>query len=267
MKKITLLLLIMLFPLFSSGQQLENDAYTYTHESTLALAPLLQVDETLHKNSILYDRVMGLANLREVNTNIATNGVHFQRTWQELFDARLQPTPKHISLNDFKQITNHYQKQNIIPVGLINIDFTQFTNTTLQNFENDIVTVTQLANRNRATSPSPYEDKHLFLASPTITGSIKTPANTLVTFKTDLFVLDQATLPFHNVQVTYNNITKTIIQNGINVNPNFTYSFDTSGLKTLTFKATYTNGKQLISSATINVEIINVLQKKMLLKK
>tara|TARA_R110001592_G_scaffold272356_1_gene539073 strand:+ start:992 stop:1690 length:699 start_codon:yes stop_codon:yes gene_type:complete len=231
MKKITVLLLLLLFPLFSSSQQLENDALTYTHETTLALAPLLQADEALYKNSILYDRIMGLASLREVNTNIATNGVHFQRAWQELYNARLQPTTKHIPLIDLKQITNHYQKQNIIPVGLINIDFTQFTNTTLEDFENDNVTITQLVNRNRATSPSPYEDKHLFLASPSTTAAIKTGASTPVTFKTDVFVLDQANLPFHNVQVTYNNTTKTIIQNGTFVNTNFTYSFATSGLK------------------------------------
>lgn len=261
MKKITVLLLLLLFPLFSKAQQLENDAFTYTHEATLALVPLLQADEALYKNSILYDRVMGLASLRDMNTNVATNGVHFQRAWQELYNARLLPTTKHIPLIDLKQITNHYQKQNTIPVGLINIDFTQFTNTTLEDFENDNVTVTQLVNRNRATSPSPYEDRHLFLASPSTTAAIETATNTPVTFKTDIFVLDQATLPFYNVQVTYNNTTKTIIQNGAFVNANFTYSFATSGLKTLEFKATYTNGKQLISTATINVKVINVLHR------
>lgn len=256
---ITGIILLLSFSL--SAQQLENDALTYTHEATLILAPLLEADETLYKNGILYDRVMGLGSLRDVNTNTTTHGIHFQRTWQELFNARLHPTTKHISLNDLKQISNHYQKQDIIPVGLINMDFTQFTTATLEDFETDNITITQLVNRNRATSPSPYEDRHLFLASPVITGAIKTAFNTPVTFKTDIFVLDQAALPFHNVQVTYNNTTKTIIQNGAFVNTNFTYSFTTSGLKTLTFKATYTNGKQLISTASINVEIIEVLNR------
>ncbi|QTE24288.1 alpha/beta hydrolase [Polaribacter cellanae] len=271
MKKITLFLLL-LIPLYGIAQKskeskpintpvLENNAFTYTQESTLTLAPLLAVDKALYKNSILYDRILGLANLREAGNIIETNPQHFKHAWQELYDARLTPTEKHLSLHDLQAIATHYQKQNIISVGIINMDFTQFTNATLQGFETDKITVAQLVARNRATSVSPYENKQVFLASPVITESIKTQANTPVTFKTDILVLNQAALPLHTVQVTYNNKTIPIVQNGTLTNANFTFSFASSGLKTLTFKATYTNGKQLISKATIHVEVTTSLHK------
>lgn len=67
MKKITILLLWLLLPFSMIAQQLENIT-TYKQESAIELAPLLQADANLFKNSILYDRVMPLANLRETST-------------------------------------------------------------------------------------------------------------------------------------------------------------------------------------------------------
>lgn len=192
MKKITILLCWVLLSLSITAQQLEN-ATTYSQESTTILQPLLTIDNDLYKNSILYDRVAPLANLREINTSIETHTEHFKRAWQELHIARIVSTDKHISLKQFEKVTEHYQKQGVIPVGFINIDFTQFTASTLQALEEEIITITQLANRNRATSNSPYENKHLFLASPITEGSIKTPANTPVNFNMGVLALNQAT--------------------------------------------------------------------------
>lgn len=269
MKKITFSLLKLcqiivlgfyLTPKTTNAQQLEN-ATTYTHESLVTLAPLLTVDQNLYKNSILYDRVLGLANLRALTTIIDTDSEHFKRTWQELHSARLQTTDKHISLNKLNQISKHYLNQNIIPVGIINMDYTQFKEQVLEDFEADRTSISQLANRNRSTVPSPYENKHIFLASPITRGTIETAANVPVTFKTDLFVLDQADLSIDQLQVRYNNITKTIIQNGNLGNNTFSFNFSSSGNKNLQFIAKYTNGKQLISNAAINVEILHVLHK------
>lgn len=242
------------------AQQLENIT-TYKQESAIELAPLLQADANLFKNSILYDKVMPLANLRETSAVMETNTTHFKRAWQELYDARATPTNKHIAIKDFNKLVTHYQNQGTIPVGFLHLDFTQFTNTALTDLEEDRTTINQLANRNRATTASPYENKHLFLASPITESSIKTPANTPVNFQFGTLGVQQATTNITTLKVMYNNITKTIIQNGTLTQPNFSFSFASSGLKILQFKATLNNNQQLVSNATINVTIQNVLAK------
>ena len=255
-----LIAIMLLLPFSMIAQQLENIT-TYKQESANALAPLLQADATLFKNSILYDRVMPLANLRETNAVMETNTTHFKRAWQELYDARATPTNKHIALKDFNKLVTHYQNQGTIPVGFLHLDFTQFTNTALTDLEEDRTTIDQLATRNRATTASPYENKHLFLVSPITESSIKTPANTPVNFQFGTLGVQQATTNITTLQVIYNNVTKTIIQNGTLTQPNFSFSFANSGLKILQFKATLNNNQQLISNATVNVTIQNVLAK------
>jgi hypothetical protein len=129
MKKITILWLLLLLPFSMIAQQLENIT-TYKQESAIELAPLLQADATLFKNSILYDKVMPLANLRETSTIMETNTTHFKRAWQELYDARATPTNKHMALKDFNKLVTHYQNQGTIPVGFLHLDFTQFKKAT-----------------------------------------------------------------------------------------------------------------------------------------
>jgi len=172
MKKITILLLWFFLPFSLVAQQLENIT-TYSQESTIELAPLLQTDATLLKNGILYDRVMPLANLRETSTIMETNSDHFKRAWQELYDARATLTNKHIDIKNLNKLVTHYENQGIISVGFMHLDFTQFTNKTLTDLEEDRTSINQLATRNRATTISPYENKLLFLASPITNSSIK----------------------------------------------------------------------------------------------
>lgn len=73
-----LITIMLLLPFSMIAQQLENIT-TYKQESAIELAPLLQADANLFKNSILYDRVMPLANLRETNAVMETNTTHFKR--------------------------------------------------------------------------------------------------------------------------------------------------------------------------------------------
>ncbi|TXD52058.1 MULTISPECIES: hypothetical protein [unclassified Polaribacter] len=178
-----------------------------------------------------------------------------------MYDARATPTNKHIALKDFNKLVTHYQNQGTIPVGFLHLDFTQFTNTALTDLEEDRTTINLLATRNRATTASPYENKHLFLASPITESSIKTPENTPVNFQFGTLGVQQATTNITTLQVMYNNVTKTIIQNGTLTQPNFSFSFTSSGLKILQFKAILNNNQQLISNATINITIQNVLAK------
>lgn len=268
MKKITftlnwfhyLILGLLLSPSVYNAQQVENIT-TYKQESTTILAPILSSDAHLFKNSILYDRVTPLAGLRDISHTNETNSTHFKRAWKELYDARQNTTPRHIPIEMFNKVATHYQNQGTIPVGFLNIDFTQFTNTVLEDLETDRTTIAQLASRNRANAPSPYVNKHLFLASPIIENSIETLPNQPVQFELGVLGVNQAALNIKTLTVSYNNTVKTIVQNGVLTNGNFAFSFNSSGTKTLKFTATLINNQQLVSNAKIPINIIYVAYK------
>ena len=66
------LLIIVLFciAISAKGQQIQTDeSITYTQEASKGLKPLIEKDAKLYKNSILYNKVMPLANLNEFNND------------------------------------------------------------------------------------------------------------------------------------------------------------------------------------------------------
>lgn len=258
MKKITVLLL-WLFVAHLTAQELENNALTVTHETTLLLKPLLIKDQTLYKNSILYNQVAGLSRLNEFNTipNATTHTAHFLRAWQELYDARLVATNKHLPIQQVKEIVAHTQNKGIIPVGFINMDFTQFTPSIKNALTNGTVNVAQLASRTNRSSL--YEHKHVFLASPLTSKTIVTASNTPVQFQLGMLGLNEAALKIKTLQASYNGSRISLISNSNLVTPNFSFRFSSSGIKNMVFKATLTNGKQLTVTAKFKVTIQNVL--------
>lgn len=258
MKKITALLL-WLFVAHLTAQELENNALTATHETTLLLKPLLIKDQTLYKNSILYNQVAGLSRLNEFNTtpNATTHTAHFLRAWQELYDARLTTTNKHLPIQQVKEIVAHTQNKGTIPVGFINMDFTQFTPSIKNALTNGTVTVAQLASRTNRSSL--YEHKHVFLASPLTSKTIVTASNTPVQFQLGMLGLNEAALKIKTLQASYNGSAISLVSNSNLVTPNFSFRFSSSGIKNMVFKATLTNGKQLTVTAKFKVTIQNVL--------
>ena len=133
MKKV-LLMPLLCISIYANAQQIQtDDQLTYVQEASTALKPLIEKDSKSYKNSTLYDKVMPIANLSEFNTSAQplAHPLLFKRAWQELYNARVSKTDKHLSLEKLKQIAAHYQRNGVVQLGLINTDFTQLKKKTV----------------------------------------------------------------------------------------------------------------------------------------
>jgi len=262
MKKV-LLMPLLCISIYANAQHIQtDDQLTYVQEASTALKPLIEKDSKSYKNNTLYDKVMPIANLSEFN-NSAQPLAHpllFKRAWQELYNARVSKTDKHLSLEKLKQIAAHYQRNGIVQLGLINTDFTQLNKKTVKALLEKKISITQLAKRNERKikgdlgSESPYENKHVFMVSP-ITHTVTTLANTNVQFEIGLLALNQSSQKIKTLEVVYEGKTTTLIQNSKLIKPTFSQRFRTSGGKDMLFKALFSNGKSLSHTAKFNVVV------------
>lgn len=266
------LLIIVLFciAISAKGQQIQTDeSITYTQEASKGLKPLIEKDAKLYKNSILYNKVMPLANLNEFNNSsqALTHSILFNRAWQELYTARVGKTDKHLSVKDLKAIANHYQKNGTIQLGLINTDFTQLKESVVTDIQEKKTSIAQLAQRSqvfakgKTQATTPYENKHVFMVSPLNNTAIKTFSNTDVHFEIGQLGLNQSTQKIKSLYVVYKGKTTSLILNGKLVKPKFSQRFTTSGVKEMQFNAVFTNGKTLSHKAKFTVAIKTVAKK------
>ncbi|CAL2091055.1 hypothetical protein [Tenacibaculum sp. 190524A02b] len=261
MKKLSTLLLCLLISKLVA-QQLDADVATYSYESTTALEPLIKKDANVYRNSIFYDLVMPLAELNEIKTTNETNSDHFKRAWQEIYDARLTPNDKHMPLDLLKLMVDNSQNNGSIPIGLINVDFTHFTSSTLNDLENDRTTIEQLANQSFSARKASYTNKHLFLASPITNRGIYIPIGSSISFEIGTIGLNESSNQISSLEVNYNGSKKIIFQNGKLINTKFNYAFYRSGIKVFQFKATFKNGTVQTSNAKLNVTVHKILAQK-----
>jgi len=247
-------LLIVLFciTISAKGQQIQTDEnITYAEEASKELTPLIEKDGKLYKNSILYNKVMPLANLNEFNNSpqALTHPILFNRAWQELYTARVSKTDKHLSVKDLKAIANHYQKNGVIQLGLINTDFTQLKESVVTDIQEKKTSITQLAQRSQVLTKgniqveTPYENKHVFMVSPLNNTAIQTFSNTDVHFEIGQLWLNQSTQKIKSLNLVYKGKTTSLILNSKLTKPKFTQRFTTSGVKEMQFNAVFTNGK------------------------
>lgn len=212
---------------------------------------------------------MPLANLDEFNSNpqAITHPILFERAWQELYNARVQKTDKHISVKDLKDIVNHYQKQGIVQLGLINTDFTQLKENVVKDIQEQKISIQKLAQRDnqlasrKAQIETPYENKHVFMVSPLNSTTIKTLANTDVHFEIGQLGLNQSTQKIKSLNVVFKGKTTSLISNGKLIKPTFTQRFSTSGVKEMQFNAVFTNGKTLNHKAKFTVAVKTLARK------
>ena len=269
MKK-RLLIVLFCISISAKAQQIQTDEnITYTQEASKQLKPLIEKDAQLYKNKTLYDKVMPLANLSEFNNNsqAITHPILFERAWQELYNARIQKTDKHISVKDLKAIARHYQQNGIIQLGLINTDFTQLKESVVTDIQEKKTSITQLAQRSQMLAKgqtklsTPYENKHVFMVSPLNNTAIKTFKNTDVQFEIGQLGLNQSTQKIKSLNVVYKRKTTSLILNGKLVKPKFTQRFITSGVKEMQFNAVFTNGKTLSHKAKFTVAVKTLAKK------
>ena len=269
MKKKLLLFIICISTYVTKQQLLAQEGITYTSEVTKELSPLIQKDVKLYKNSILYNKVIPLANLSEFNkmANPQTNTDHFKRAWQELYNSRITKTDKHIPVKELEEICNYYQTNDVVQIGLINVDFTQLKENIIADIQDEKVSISLLSERNSHTNQgkvaieNPYENKHVFLACPLANTAILTASNTVVIFEIGQLGLDMSHLKIKSLSVNFNGQVISLFENSNLVKSKFALHFSNSGTKTIQFAVEFTNGKRLSHEAKFPV-IIKSLAKK-----
>ncbi len=144
---------------------------TYTEYIDKILEPLIQIDASIFKNGILYDRVYPIARLDVFNQTDSTNTSntdHFKRAWSELYSASL--SPDFLTLQNVKDIAYHFERQNIIQVGIINTDFTQIDSIALKQGNAKLQVVNQRVER--IANNNPYIDKQVVVIAPLNSGIV-----------------------------------------------------------------------------------------------
>jgi len=137
---------------------------TYTEYMDKVLRSLRMNDVNEFKNGILYDRVYPLARLDSFNTIDSinrSNYSHFKRSWNELYNA--STNPNFLTLQNIDDIAYHFERENTIQVGIINVDFTQIDTNALRSDDPKL----RIVNRKvqRIANKNPYIHKHAFIAS------------------------------------------------------------------------------------------------------
>lgn len=263
MKK-KLLLLFFCICIYANTQfSFSQEEVTYTNEAYKELSPLIEKDVSLYQNSILYNIVMPLANLGEFNSNpdAITHSIHFKRAWQELYDARITKTDKHITEEKLEEIATNYQKNGTIQIGIINADFTQLKESFVKDIQEEEISILQLSQRNNYLAKTinkneyPYEDKHVFLVCPLTFQPIQVISNTDVFFEVGQLGLDISLNKIKTLNVSCDGKTVKLFENGNLINTRFSFRFDNSGTKTMFFQIGFTNGKIMNQEAKFPVTI------------
>lgn len=238
--------------LFSQEILQPTDEKTYTEYMDRVLETLKINDAGEFKNGILYDRVFPVANLTTFNQTDSTNtsnSTHFKQAWNELYKASVDSIL--FSPHLLKDIAYHFERQNTIQIGIINIDFTTIDSTALKpaNLKLEIVNqkVQRKANKN------PYIHKHTtvisVLNSETIYGSS-------VNFEFGKIFIKKSENQIRNLTAYFeNNQNFSIIENGDIVNPSITVNFQENGLKEVAFDIEYSNNTFQTTYATFPIVI------------
>ncbi len=254
LKKISLLALFLLPTVVFSQEILQpTDEKTYTEYMDKVLETVKINDANQFKNGILYDRVFSMARLDLFNNTDSTNTSgydHFKRSWSELYSASL--SPDFLTLQIIDDIAYHFERENIIQVGIINIDFTQIDSTALKPTNPKLEIVNQKIER--IENMDPYIHKQVVVVSPLSSSVIY--GNT-VTFEFGKIFLNKSEKQIESLTAFFENDQSfPIIENGLFVNGSINVNFQENGLKQIAFDIEYSDGTFLTTFAVCPVQTI-----------
>ncbi len=205
------------------------------------------------KNGILYDRVFPVSKLETFNDSInISNYEHFLQSWNELAKADINQNIKDI--DEIEKSAYHFEKENKIQIGLINVDYTVIDTTALKENDKKL----ELVNKKIQKIPNknPYITKHTLLISPLNSNTLN---GSTINFEFGKFVLNKSDKIIKTLTAHFeNNQDFTLIENSTTVNTNFYVNFQNSGLKEIIFNITYTDNttQTTFSNFRINTSLI-----------
>lgn len=233
---------------------------------------LTNVDKSPITTGILYDRILSFADLdllKEDGVITTSNSQHFMQSWSELYRSSYNPTS--LSLEQLKANlqntstststtmtmgamaigipSNPVNQSNTVYLGIINtkmnyIDFGTPSQPSL-DYNNGY-----LYNK---PGINPFLEKQVTVIAPL---KAKITANNAVFRLHPNYKMQLSGLPIKNLTANFGTATTyNLITNGINSSTYPTITFTTSGKKTFTFTATYSNNTTEVLKATMEVEL------------
>jgi len=249
---LTTIILLVSFNLIAQ----ENSKTYYEKMKTMTS----ELDSTKFSNYILYDRVFPLANLKEFNQGErkdTSNVVHFFQALNEL-KISSNNNPKIPSPEKFSRYIFQKKEENKVSIGVLNIDFTSFKNEVYDSINNliSIDSTTSIKKFREIPNILPYENKQTLIISTLEQETTQKESPVLFTFEQSIF------------QGTHNKIKNLfldfgdgrniqIFNNGNLVVPNTSYTYTTSGIKTLTYSGDFFNGQTFGTYSTMHIHVIN----------
>lgn len=247
---------LLLISLNISAQEIlqPSNEKSYTEYVDKILQDIKLNDVNNIKNGVLYDRVFPIAKLETFNdsTNIS-NYEHFMQSWNELSKADINKNIKEVEIID--KIAYHYEKQNIIEIGLINTDFTIIDTTSLKTGASKKL---ELVNNKiqRIPNKNPYITKHSLVIAPLNKDKLN---GTSINFEFGKIVINNSDKKIATLIAHFeNNQNFTLIENSISVLNNFNVTFQNSGVKEIIFDIIYTDNSSqtTYSNFQINTSLI-----------
>jgi hypothetical protein len=227
---------LLLITLNISAQEIlqPTNEKSYTEYVDKILQDIKLNDVSNIKNGILYDRVFPIAKLETFNDSVnISNYEHFLQSWNELSKADITQNIK--SINEIEEIAYHFERENSIQLGLINVDFTIIDTTSLKQNDKKLELINnkiqKIANKN------PYITKHALVISPLNSSTLN---GQTINFEIGKFVINKSDKIIKSLTAHFeNNQDFTLIENSLAVNSSFNVNFQNSGLKEIIFNVTY----------------------------
>ncbi len=229
-----------------------NAQVTYTLDTLTNVDSLIApLNKESFTSGVLYDRVVPIANLTSFNT--ATNNVsslpHFEQALYELYRAAKKT--KFNSVANARKAYVSLARKNKVDIGIINAQLHRLN----FNAENNQLGALKLTNK----TLTPINDKALFLEKDLL---LIAPLKKLAigqeityAFKEDLF-FEESSKKIVTLTAQFDGQgSHTIIQNSQFINKEVAIGYATTGPKTLTFTATYTNGSQTTTKGSLYVSV------------
>ncbi len=233
------LTVLLLITLNISAQEIlqPTNEKTYTEYVDKILQNIKLNDVNNIKNGILYDRVFPVAKLETFNdsTNIS-NYDHFFQSWNEISKADINHTIQ--NTDNLQKIAYHYEKQNKIQLGLINVDYAIIDTTALKPGVNKKL---ELVNNKvqRIPNKNPYITKHTIIIAPLNKDKLN---GTNINFEFGKIIINKSDKKIATLTAHFeNNQNFTLIENSLTVLNSFNVNFQNSGIKEIIFNITYTD--------------------------
>lgn len=214
---------------------------------------LVNIDKSTFTSGILYERVMGLAQLGTFNDTIRpAHFTYFKQALLELY--RASNKEKFMQNKVLEPFYTPSRLQNQVDIGIINASFHQ-VNYDPENENNGALRIGPDDKFERINSNPPFLPKHVFIAAP-LKLNVK-GEDVVYHFNKNLLLENTEKKNIKTLTANFDTgQTFTIINNGVILQEKVGITYAESGIKALNFTATFEDGSRLTTIGALNFKLL-----------